>query len=113
MPLLAIDKVVPEFAARLQRDDVELFALNKPPGHALKQYPRIWRLLRRLRPTIVHTRNLAALETQLVAAAAGVPVRIHGEHGRDVEDLDGSDAKLQRIRRLYSGLRPPVCDGLP
>ena len=100
--VLAIDKVVPAFAARLQRKDIGLFELNKPPGHALKLYPRIWRLLRELRPSIVHTRNLAALETQLVAAAAGVPVRIHGEHGRDVEDLDGTNKKQQFIRRLYS-----------
>lgn len=100
--ILAVDKVVPAFAARLQRDDVRLIALNKPPGHALKLYPRIWQLLRELRPAIVHSRNLAALEIQLVAAAAGVPVRIHGEHGRDVEDLDGSDRRLQRLRRMYS-----------
>ena len=100
--VLAIDKVVPAFAARLQRKNIGLFELNKPPGHALKLYPRIWRLLRELRPSIVHTRNLAALEIQLVAAAVGVPVRIHGEHGRDVEDLDGTNKKQQLIRRLYS-----------
>lgn len=100
--VLAIDKVVPAFAARLTRSDVGLYELNKPPGHALKLYPRIWRLLRDLKPSVVHTRNLAALETQVVAAAAGVPVRIHGEHGRDVEDLDGTDKKQQFIRRLYS-----------
>jgi sugar transferase (PEP-CTERM/EpsH1 system associated) len=100
--VLAIDQVVPAFAARLQRDDIRVFALHKPPGHALKLYPRIWQLLRELRPTIIHTRNLAALETQLVAAVAGVPVRIHSEHGRDVEDLEGSNNRLQRIRRLYS-----------
>jgi sugar transferase (PEP-CTERM/EpsH1 system associated) len=35
------------------------------------------------------------------AWAAGVPVRIHGEHGRDVIDLDGSNRRLQRVRRLY------------
>lgn len=100
--ILAIDKVVDTFAARLKRDDVRMFDLNKAPGHALRLYPRIWRLLRELQPAIVHTRNLAALETQLLAAASGVTVRIHGEHGRDVEDLDGTDKKLQRIRRLYS-----------
>ncbi len=35
------------------------------------------------------------------AWAAGVPVRIHGEHGRDVGDLDGRSVKYQRLRRLY------------
>jgi sugar transferase (PEP-CTERM/EpsH1 system associated) len=49
----------------------------------------------------VHSRNLAALEVQVPAWAAGVPVRIHGEHGRDVGDLDGSNVTYQRMRRLY------------
>ncbi|MCY7316789.1 MAG: TIGR03088 family PEP-CTERM/XrtA system glycosyltransferase [Rubrivivax sp.] len=101
--VLAIDRVEPRFAARLERDDVALHALHKPPGHALALYPRIWRLMRRLRPAIVHSRNLAALEAQVPAWLARVPVRIHGEHGRDVEDLDGNDRRLQRVRRLYSG----------
>ena len=37
----------------------------------------------------------------LPAALAGVPVRIHGEHGRDVDDLDGSSTSRQRMRRLF------------
>ena len=32
---------------------------------------------------------------------AGVPVRLHGEHGRDVGDLDGSNRTYQWVRRLY------------
>jgi sugar transferase (PEP-CTERM/EpsH1 system associated) len=58
--------------------------------------------LRAYRPAIVHTRNLAALEMQPVAWAARVPARIHGEHGRDMADLDGSSPRYQRLRRLYS-----------
>jgi hypothetical protein len=55
-----------------------------------------------LRPAIVHSRNLAALEVAMPAWAAGVPVRIHGEHGRDVGDLDGSNSrKYQWLRRFY------------
>lgn len=92
---------VTEFRHRIQRDDVEFVALNKPPGHAIRLYPALYRLFRRLRPAVVHTRNLAALECVLPAWAAGVPVRVHGEHGRDVEDLDGSSRKYQRLRRLY------------
>jgi len=93
---------VTDFRYRLQRPDVECIALHKPPGQGAKIYPQVWRLLRQLRPAVVHTRNLAALEMQPAAWAAGVPVRIHGEHGRDVEDLDGSSVRYQRIRRLYS-----------
>lgn len=93
---------VTDFRTRLRREDVPCIALHKMPGHGIKLYPRIWRLWRELRPAIVHTRNLAALEMQPAAWAAGVPVRIHGEHGRDVGDLDGSNRHHQRIRRLYS-----------
>ncbi len=90
-----------EFRQRLRRTDVAVFALNKPPGNSPLTQFRLWRLLKRLRPDIVHTRNLAALEGTLPAALAGVPARIHGEHGRDVGDLDGSNRGRQRLRRLF------------
>lgn len=92
---------VTDFRKRIQRDDVEFISLNKAPGHGIWLFPKLFALFRRLRPAIVHSRNLAALEAQLPAWAAGVPVRIHGEHGRDVGDLDGSNLTYQRIRRFY------------
>ena len=93
---------VTDFRHRLQHADVPCFALHKPSGHGMKVYPQLWRLLRQYRPAIVHTRNLAALEMQVAAWAARVPVRIHGEHGRDVDDLQGTNVHYQRVRRLYS-----------
>jgi sugar transferase (PEP-CTERM/EpsH1 system associated) len=93
---------VTDFRQRLRHDDVECIALHKPPGQGAKLYPRLYGLLRQHRPAIVHTRNLAALEMQAAAWAARVPLRIHGEHGRDVEDLDGTSRKYQRLRRLYA-----------
>lgn len=90
-----------EFRQRLTRSDVPVFALNKPPGNSPATQFRLWRLLKRLRPDIVHTRNMGALEAALPAALAGVPVRIHGEHGRDVDDLDGTNVRRQIVRRLY------------
>jgi sugar transferase (PEP-CTERM/EpsH1 system associated) len=93
--------VVTEFRHRIHRDDVELISLYKVPGHGIWLFPRLFALFRHLRPAIVHSRNLAALEAQLPACAAGFPVRIHGEHGRDVGDLDGSNVTYQRVRRFY------------
>ena len=92
---------ISDFRQRITRDDVEFVALDKPEGHALWIYPQLYRLFRRMRPAIVHSRNLAALEVVVPAWAAGVPVRIHGEHGRDVGDLDGSNRKYQWLRRIY------------
>jgi sugar transferase (PEP-CTERM/EpsH1 system associated) len=92
---------VTEFRRRIGRNDVHFVGLDKPPGHTLWIYPQLYRLFRQLRPAVVHTRNLAALEAAVPAWAAGVPVRIHGEHGRDVGDFDGTSRKHQWIRRLY------------
>ena len=99
--VLALTEVT-DFRRRILRDDVQFISLNKPPGHLYSLYPCLWRLFRQLRPAIVHSRNLAALEVTVAAWAAGVPVRIHGEHGRDVGDLDGSNRKYQWVRRLYN-----------
>ena len=92
---------ISDFRQRIRHSDVEFLALHKPPGHAVWLYPQLFKLFRQLRPQIVHSRNLAALEVQVPAWAAGVPVRIHGEHGRDVGDLDGSRDTYQRLRRIY------------
>ncbi len=98
--VLAMTEVT-DFCNRVQRSDVEFIALRKPPGHGVWQYPKLYKLFRQLRPQIVHSRNLAALEVPFRAWAAGVPVRIHGEHGRDVNDVDGNNVTYQRVRRLY------------
>ena len=92
---------ITDFKDRIRRKDVEFISLHKPPGHAVRLYPRLFRLFRRLRPDIVHTRNLAALEATVPAWAAGVPVRIHGEHGLEGIDLNGGWRKYDVLRRVY------------
>lgn len=88
------------FAEKINQPGVELFALNKPPGLGLASHLAFWRLMRRLRPTILHTYNLAAAEYALTGALAGVPVRIHAEHGRDAGDPHGKNSKHKLLRRL-------------
>lgn len=108
--VVALTDVTDEMAARVKRGDVEYYSLRKGPGHGVALYPSLYRLFRRIRPAVVHTRNLAALEMAVPAWAAGVPVRVHGEHGRDMEDLDGSVRKYQWLRRAY---RPFVTRYVP
>lgn len=98
--VLALTEVT-EFSKRIKRSDVEFISLRKPPGHGIWQYAKLFKIFRNLRPAIVHSRNLAALEVQVPAWAAGVPVRVHGEHGHDMGDLDGANVTYQRLRRLY------------
>lgn len=93
---------VTDFKKRLNDPNVPCIALHKPPGQGARVYRPLWRLLRETRPAIVHTRNLAALEMQPAAWAAGVAVRIHGEHGRDLDDLDGASLRRRLLHRLYA-----------
>ena len=91
-----------EFAQRIQRDDVEIIALHKRPGHDWRMFVELFRLFRRRKPDIVHSRNLASLEAQIPAWLAGIRSRIHGEHGRDVSDMDGTNWKYILQRRAIS-----------
>jgi len=91
-----------EFQQRIRRNDVAVHALGKRPGKDPGAYLRLFRLLRALRPDVVHTRNLGTLDCAAVAAWAGVPYRIHGEHGWDVHDPDGKVWKYKVLRKLLN-----------
>ncbi len=88
-----------DFRHRIHAQPVDFYALNRPPGRGLGWVVPMWKLLRQLKPDLVHTRNLAALEAQFVAACAGVRDTVHGEHGRDVFDLYGQNWKYNLLRR--------------
>ena len=89
------------FADRITAPSVDKIALHKGPGHAIPLYPQLFRLFRQHRPAVLHTCNLAALEVVPVAWAAGVPRRVHAEHGWDASDPKGLNPRYQRLRRLY------------
>src|SRR5512139_3953504 len=72
---------VRDFRQRIRSPDVGVFALHKRPGKDPGTYLRLYRLLKRLRPALVHTRNLGTLEGAVIALLAGVPARVHSEHG--------------------------------
>lgn len=96
---------VTDFRHRITRERVTFHSLHKPPGHGLAIYRDLYRLFRKLRPSIVHTRNIAASEAQLPAALAGVRGRVHGEHGWEVADVAGGRSSHHLQRRL---LRPLI-----
>ncbi|MDY7544684.1 TIGR03088 family PEP-CTERM/XrtA system glycosyltransferase [Glaciimonas sp. CA11.2] len=87
------------FSEKITKPNVRIFSLHKPAGLGLSAHLKLWRLLRQLRPTILHTYNLSALEYGVTAAMANVPVRVHGEHGRDASDPDGTNQRHNRLRR--------------
>lgn len=91
-----------EFANRITAPNVEVIQLHKRPGHDLKVYWRLLRTLWRLKPAIVHTRNLAALEMQALTLLLPGVKRVHGEHGRDIYDLEGKNKRYNQLRRALA-----------
>jgi sugar transferase (PEP-CTERM/EpsH1 system associated) len=89
-----------EFSKKITREDVEIFSLNKKPGLGLDTHLAIWKLFRKLKPSILHTYNLSAIEYTFAATLAGVPIRVHAEHGRDTSDPEGTNWKHNLLRRL-------------
>ena len=65
--IVSLTEVSPEFTERITRSDVHYIALGKRPGHLVRDYPQLLRVFKALRPVIVHTRNLAALEAVVPA----------------------------------------------
>lgn len=87
------------FADKITRPGVELYALDKQPGLGLGIHVKLFKLLRRLRPAVLHTYNFACAEYAAPAWLAGVPVRVHAEHGRDASDPQGLNPKHNFLRR--------------
>ncbi|MYN17639.1 TIGR03088 family PEP-CTERM/XrtA system glycosyltransferase [Rugamonas sp. FT107W] len=94
-----------DYHLRIQRPGVEIISINKREGKDWAHYLRLFQTLKRLRPLMIHTRNLSGIEGQLLAAVAGVRLRVHGEHGRDINDLHGLSRKYRLLRKL---LRPLI-----
>jgi len=87
------------FADKITAPNVALYALHKQPGLGLGIHAKLFKLLRELRPAVLHTYNFACAEYAVPAWAAGVPVRIHAEHGRDASDPQGLNRKHNFLRR--------------
>jgi sugar transferase (PEP-CTERM/EpsH1 system associated) len=88
------------FAERITVPNVKIYELHKKEGHDSDFYKRLRQLFKELRPDVVHSRNLAALETQLLTLGISGVKRVHGEHGREIGDLDGSNWKYLLIRKF-------------
>ena len=93
-----------DFRKRISRPDVEVFAMGVHERGVRRVTPDLVRLFRRIRPAMVHTRNPSGMDALLPAALAGVPWRIHGEHGWETDDLQGRNRKNAWNRRLHAPL---------
>ncbi|HEU4374476.1 MAG TPA: TIGR03088 family PEP-CTERM/XrtA system glycosyltransferase [Telluria sp.] len=89
-----------DFAKKIRKPGVEVYELHKQSGLSLGTHAALWKLLRRLKPAILHSYNLSAIEYAPAAMLAGVPIRINGAHGRDAADPHGRNPKHNALRRM-------------
>lgn len=97
----------------------EVICMNKSPGQGFAVLAQIFALLWRLKPDVVHTRNIGTLEVQVLALFAGVRGRVHSEHGWDTYDPDGTNPRYRLLRRIsdlyvktWIALSQDLCDWL-
>ena len=83
---------------------VPCLSLDKRPDKDPGCYFRLWRALRLLKPDLVQTYNIGALDAAPTIRLAGVRRIVHAEHGRDVTDPHGDNAKYLRLRRWMAPL---------
>ncbi|MBF0341832.1 MAG: TIGR03088 family PEP-CTERM/XrtA system glycosyltransferase [Magnetococcales bacterium] len=93
---------ISDFKKRIVHPRVTFHTLRKQEGKDPAVWWRLWKLLRTLRPDLVHACNLATLEAAIPTRLAGVKRFVHAEHGRDTHDPDGTRWKYLLLRRLLT-----------
>lgn len=95
-------------ADRLRAGGTDVHVIGKAEGNDWGLPLRLARHFRAAQPHIVHTRNWGSTDGILAARLARVPVVLHGEHGRDVSDVHGSNRKRNAARRILARMTQRV-----
>lgn len=103
--ICCIDSSVP-MAERLTRP-VEMYTLNKGDKKDYLLPFKIAKIIKKVKPDIVHTRNWSAIDGIVGAKLAGVKHIIHGEHGREASDPIGANIIRKKVRK---GLNPWISE---
>jgi sugar transferase (PEP-CTERM/EpsH1 system associated) len=88
------------YQAGLREHGVEVVNLHKGEGRDPLHYLRMFRVLRQLQPDLIHTRNRSGLMAQVIASLAGVPLRVHAEHGGTMDREGGGGLGARLLRKL-------------
>jgi len=81
---------------------IEVHCLGKREGSDLGIHLKLFKLLRKIKPAILHTYNLPTIEYHPIAWLAGVKGHIHAEHGRDISDPQGLNKKHNFLRKVMA-----------
>jgi sugar transferase (PEP-CTERM/EpsH1 system associated) len=90
----------------LQASGVQVFHLHKHRGFDPRMYVRLFRILKQIRPHIVHSHNYVLRYTLPSALLAGVPAMTHTIHNVAHKEVDRVGQCIQWI--AFRGLVHPV-----
>jgi sugar transferase (PEP-CTERM/EpsH1 system associated) len=83
---------------------VEIIALGKGGGGDYLLPFKLARVITRIKPNIVHTRNWGTIDGVVAARLAGVHRVVHGEHGREAADPTGTNRRRLLMRKFLHPL---------
>jgi len=79
--------------SRLLPSGTKVIELNKPKGNSIRFLYRLSKLLKKLDPDIVHTRNWAGTDGIIATRLAGIRSVVHSEHGFGSENPTGMNSR--------------------
>ncbi len=84
------------------KGNVESYSLQKREGNDFGTHIKLYKVLKKIKPDVLHSYNLSTIEYQWVAFFTRIKLRIHAEHGRDSYDMLGDVKKYQILRKVMS-----------
>jgi len=87
--------------SRLKRP-IRIHEMEKRNGNDWRIIPKLAKVIREVKPDIVHTRNWGAADGIIAGRLAGVPSIIHGEHGWNMDDPQGLNSRRRLMRKALS-----------
>jgi sugar transferase (PEP-CTERM/EpsH1 system associated) len=81
-------------------EKIKIIVLDKKPSNDIKTHFKLFSLLKKLKPKAINTYNFGTIEYHFVAKLAGVPIRVHSDHGRGGDDPAGKD-RLHNMFRIF------------
>lgn len=83
-------------------EKIKIYVLNKASGNDISSHLKLFKILKKIKPQVINTYNFGTIEYHLIAKIAGVPVRVHSDHGRGGDDPQGKNKLHNFFRKFIS-----------
>lgn len=82
--------------------NIKVFVLGKKSGNDIKTHFKLFSLLKKIKPQAINTYNFGTIEYHMAAKLAGVPIRVHSDHGRGGDDPAGKNTLHNTFRKFIA-----------